>query len=102
MSTFSMYKNEEEMQEMVTHKETKRAKNLKIVPEGRYGMFKVLWDDQRGELPLALSGLFTSKQTAEKAVDKYIANQKPNYEYRNKEDAKRKEELEKKKKAQSE
>lgn len=74
---FSMYKSENEMAEMVEVKESKRTKSFIVKPDGRYGMFKVTFEDNKGVLPQELVGMFTSQQQAEKAVDDYLKRQKP-------------------------
>ena len=71
---FSMFKSEEELEDMEKTVETNSKKNLVIVPEGRYGLFKIQWDDGRSLLPKELSGQYTSQGFAEKAIKTYVAN----------------------------
>jgi len=73
-ANFSMFKSEEELEDMEKTVETNSKKNLVIVPEGRYGLFKIQWDDGRSLLPKELSGQYTSQGFAEKAIKTYIAN----------------------------
>lgn len=72
-SNFSMYKNDEELADMEKTIETNSKKNLVIVPDGRHGLFKIMWDDGRGVIPVELSGKYTGQGVAEKDIKKYVA-----------------------------
>lgn len=72
-SNFSMYKNEEELADMEKTVETNSKKNLVIVPDGRHGLFKVIWDDGRGIVPVELNGRYTTQGFAEKAIKQYVS-----------------------------
>ena len=71
---FSMFKSEKELEEMEKTVETNSKKNLIIVPDGRYGLFKIIWDDGRSTLPAILDGHYTTQSNAEKAIKVYVAN----------------------------
>lgn len=70
---FSMYKTDEELKEMEKTVETNSKKNLVIVPDGRYGLFVIKWDDGRNATPDILSGMYTSQTRAETAIKNYVS-----------------------------
>lgn len=72
-----MYKSDEELAEMEERIPTKGVKDLIIVPDGIYGMFKIKWEDGRGVLPDVLKGHYTSMGVAEKAIKRYVDNHTP-------------------------
>lgn len=69
-----MFKNDKELKEMEKTVETNSKKNLVIVPDGRYGLFKIEWDDGSSFLPESLVGMYTSQKQAESAIKKYVSN----------------------------
>lgn len=69
-----MFKSEEELADMEKTVETNTKKNLVIIPDGRYGLFRVVWEDGRGVLPESLKGQYTSQSQGEKAIKSYISN----------------------------
>lgn len=103
---FSFMKSEEEVQgmkEVIPNEST--AKDYVIVPDGRYGLYKIQWEDGAGVLPKELSGRYTSVEQAKRAINTYEVKNGPlrgakearrkNYEQRKKEEKEyaRKEEL---------
>lgn len=79
MELFSKYKEENDLEEMKEVIPTKREKNLVVKPQGRFALWVIAWEDNKGVLPKELRGKYTSSERARKDIQRYITKQKPNY-----------------------
>lgn len=55
--------------------QTIERKELKIVPDGLYGNYKIQWAKGGGTVPARLQGQFTSVMLAQRAIDVYQSAQ---------------------------
>lgn len=104
---FSMFKEESDLQDMQkTISVPDGKKDLVILPDGKYGFFKVRWDDNRSPMPESLRGNFTTYKKAEIAIAAYLRigktgnnttelSKRRKHEYKMFQEAKAKEEEEK-------
>lgn len=80
---YSQYKTEEELKAEEEKVKTTHIKGDFIIePDGRYGMYRIRHEKNGVKMPRELSGGYTSRDAARKAIHTYMKDQKVHYSIR--------------------